>query len=144
MAGEMKMHYIYCLCRATVHRAWKDCTQVLHTSLYCLDGLHTSPDYSVLCAHRGVWTTPEGHPANPHQKPLLQLEFLLRACHQGGRVVDLCCGTGSGMIAALRMGFDATGIDKDQNQVDVASARVKEFAEREVSRYSVCRPAQLY
>ena len=70
---------------------------------------------------------------NPTQKPLLQMEFLLRACHQGGWVVDLCCGSGTGVIAALNLQFSVIGFDKVGFQVDATRRRVKEFADNEVS-----------
>ena len=61
---------------------------------------------------------------NGTQKPLLQLEYLLRTCHQGGWVLDLCCGSGSGVIAALRMGQNAMGVDVSKGQVEGTTARV--------------------
>ena len=69
---------------------------------------------------------------NKFQKPLLQLEFLLRVCHQGGWVVDLCCGSGSGVIAALRLGFSAAGFDIRQEQVDATRQRIAKLAKQEV------------
>lgn len=76
--------------------------------------------------------TEDGEKVNTTQKPLLQLEFLLRVCHQGGWVVDLCCGSGSGLIAGLRLGYNVIGFDIKQDQVDAAMYRVLKFAVDEV------------
>ena len=75
----------------------------------------------------------DGEALNAHQKGLLELEFLLRVCHQGGYVVDLCCGSGSGCIAGLRMGQNVVGFDLSSKQVAGASKRIRLFADMEVS-----------
>ena len=82
---------------------------------------------------RGFWLH-QSKIANPTQKPLLQVEFLLRGCHQGGWVMDLCCGTGTSLVAALRMGFSAIGIDSHAFQAQAASARLQHFAQIEVKK----------
>ena len=69
---------------------------------------------------------------NPSQKPLLELEFLLRVCHQGGWLVDLCCGSGSGLIAGLRLGYNVAGFDIKEAQVNAAKARIQKFSQQEV------------
>lgn len=74
-----------------------------------------------------------GIPLNPDQKGLLELEFLIRVCHQGGLVVDLCCGSGSGCVAGLRMGHSVVGFDLSGEQVSGASKRLQLFADMEVS-----------
>ena len=81
---------------------------------------------------RGFLTTQDGHKVNPSQKPLLQLEFLLRVCHQGGWVVDLCCGSGSGLIAGLRLGYNVAGFDILKSQVNATKARIRKYAEQEI------------
>ena len=81
---------------------------------------------------RGFLTRQDGHKVNPSQKPLLQLEFLLRVCHQGGWVVDLCCGSGSGLIAGLRLLYNVAGFDILESQVNATKARIRKFAEQEV------------
>ena len=87
---------------------------------------------------------------NGTQKPLLHLEYLLRICHQGGWVLDLCCGSGSGVLAALCMGQDAMGVDVSKGQLTFAhiyshcilaqvegtTARVNMFAAEGNSCYS--------
>ena len=55
-------------------------------------------------------------PLNPDQKGLLELNYLIRMCHQGGYVVDLCSGSGSGCIG-LRMAHSVSGFDLSKDQV---------------------------
>ena len=88
---------------------------------------------SVHCHGRGFYLNNDGTKVNLSQKPLLQLEFLLRACHQGNWVVDMCCGSGSGLIAALRMGYSVAGFDTNKTQVEAARRRVASFAQQEVN-----------
>ena len=69
---------------------------------------------------------------NETQKPLMQLEYLLRTCMQGGNwVVDLCCGSGSGCVAGMRMGYNVLGIDRSENQISQARRRLEIFTENE-------------
>ena len=70
---------------------------------------------------------------NPTQKPLLELEILVRVCHQGGWLVDLCCGSGSGLIAGLRLGYDVAGFDIQELQVAATIARIKKLSAQEVN-----------
>ena len=48
-------------------------------------------------------------------------------------MVDLCCGSGSGCIAGLRMGHNVVGFDLSSEQVAGASKRIRLFADMEVS-----------
>lgn len=48
-------------------------------------------------------------------------------------VVDLCCGSGTGCVAALRMGYHAIGIDRNARQVEEARRRLKMFTDNEVA-----------
>ena len=93
----------------------------------------------LFCDRRGFFLYNDNSKVNLSQKPLLQLEFLLRTCHQGNWVVDMCCGSGSGLIAALRMGFPVAGFDSNQTQVDAAKRRVSLFAQQEVTPQAFAR-----
>ena len=42
-------------------------------------------------------------------------------------VVDLCCGSGSGCVAALRMGYNAYGVDRSTKQLQEAKRRLNMF-----------------
>lgn len=49
-------------------------------------------------------------------------------------MVDLCCGSGSGVVAALRMGYNAVGLDINETQVQATAERVRSFGELEVRK----------
>src|SRR5699024_8663309 len=52
-------------------------------------------------------------------------EWLSRQC-QGKRVLDLCCNTGGfGIYAAARGALDVTGVDIDQDVLDIARGNAK-------------------
>ena len=120
-------------------RTLKDFVEILYGTSHdsCVFKKFTSPSlqccqlvfrHTILCVCRGVYKTDTG-------QPLMTLEFLIRLCHQGGRVVDLCCGSGSGMLAALRMGHNVTGVDNSEEQLSACKARIPEFERREVSDF---------
>ena len=46
-------------------------------------------------------------------------------------VVDLCCGSGSGCVAAMRMGYSTFGVDCSIVQVNGARRRLHIFITRE-------------
>src|SRR6201999_2319582 len=49
----------------------------------------------------------------PTQKPLSLLDRIVRiATHEGGRVLDPMCGSGTAVVAALASGRRAVGIDQ--------------------------------
>ena len=61
----------------------------------------------------------------PTQKPLALLDRVI-ACHAppGGLVADLCCGSGTTLIAAARAGRQAIGADIGDIAQEVASRRI--------------------
>ena len=101
--------------------------------------MHTcSPVYSCVnalyCLCRECFKV-DGEALNANHKGLLELEFLIRVCHQGSYVVDLCCGGGSGCIVGLKMGHDVVGLDLSAEQVAGALKRIRLFADMEVRRH---------
>ncbi len=61
----------------------------------------------------------------PTQKPLALLELLVRACcPPDGLVLDPCCGSGTTLVAAVRCGRRATGLDISSAAVDLARTRL--------------------
>ncbi len=61
----------------------------------------------------------------PTQKPLELLEMLVGAfCPAGGRVLDPCCGSGTTLVAAKRLGRGAVGFDVSKAAVETARGRV--------------------
>ena len=47
-------------------------------------------------------------------------------------MVDLCCGSGSGLVAAVRLGHAAAGFDISERQVDASKGRLQQLSRREV------------
>lgn len=61
----------------------------------------------------------------PTQKPLALLELLVGACSPaGGTVLDPCCGSGTTLVAAQRLGRSALGFDIDCAAVELARSRL--------------------
>lgn len=61
----------------------------------------------------------------PTQKPLALLKMLVGACCPlGGLVLDPCCGSGTTLVAAQKLGWRAVGIDRDERAVEVARDRL--------------------
>jgi hypothetical protein len=62
---------------------------------------------------------------NPYQKPVaLGAWFVDHFSQPGDWVADLCCGTGSTLVATLLHGRHGSAVDKSQKQVDFVSSRI--------------------
>ncbi len=62
----------------------------------------------------------------PTQKPLALLDVLVRACCPvGGVVLDPCCGSGTTLVAAVRAGREAWGVDVSVEAIRVVGERLK-------------------
>ncbi|MFK7884570.1 MAG: site-specific DNA-methyltransferase [Phycisphaerales bacterium] len=63
----------------------------------------------------------------PTQKPLALLELLVNACcPPGGTVLDPCCGSGTSLVAAKRLGRTPVGCDRNPDAVAIARTRLEE------------------
>jgi len=61
----------------------------------------------------------------PTQKPLALLELLVRACcPPDGVVLDPCCGSGTTLVAAARLGRRGIGIDRSADAVRTTRERL--------------------
>jgi site-specific DNA-methyltransferase (adenine-specific) len=61
----------------------------------------------------------------PTQKPLALLELLIGACSPvGGTVLDPCCGSGTTLVAAKRLGRSPLGCDMSPTAVKLARSRL--------------------
>lgn len=79
-----------------------------------------------------VWDIPYLNPkakeriGYPTQKPLLLLERILRiSSNEGDWVLDPFCGSGTTLVAALRLGRNAVGVDSSKDAVELASERLR-------------------
>lgn len=67
----------------------------------------------------------------PTQKPLALLARLIECFSDpGDTVMDLCCGSGTTLVAAQQLGRHAIGIDASADAVAVAKQRLKYLPER--------------
>jgi DNA modification methylase len=63
----------------------------------------------------------------PTQKPLALLDLLIRACcPPGGTVLDPCCGSGTTLVAAVKAGRNAVGLDISEQAIRIARKRLRD------------------
>lgn len=68
---------------------------------------------------------PLGFVVNPYQKPVgLGSWFVSHFSEEGDWVLDLCCGTGATLVAALLNGQNGCAVDKSAAQVDFVKSRI--------------------
>src|SRR5690606_13451977 len=84
-----------------------------------------------LAAQRDVWDIPalrgnmKEHAGYPTQKPLALLERLVTTfSNPGDLVADLCCGSGTALVAARRHSRHWLGIDAGADAVSVTTSRL--------------------
>jgi SAM-dependent methyltransferase len=65
--------------------------------------------------------------------------YLELARGEGGRVLELACGTGRVLLPLARAGFEATGLDVSQPMLDIAARRL---ADEGLAAKLVCAPMQ--
>ncbi len=71
----------------------------------------------------------------PTQKPVALLELLVGACcPPDGLVLDPCCGSGTTLVAALRLGRRGLGLDIDPRAVALASQRLRASADQHLAQ----------
>jgi site-specific DNA-methyltransferase (adenine-specific) len=64
---------------------------------------------------------------HPTQKPVALYEYLIKTyTNPGDTVLDFCMGSGTTIVAAIRTGRNAIGIEKEAPYFDMAQRRMKE------------------
>jgi site-specific DNA-methyltransferase (adenine-specific) len=88
-----------------------------------LTDTHKNPDdVLVIPALNPMATERNGYPT---QKPIALLETLIKAlCPPGGLVADLCCGSGTTLLAAQHLGRKWVGCDVNPHAVELARTRL--------------------
>lgn len=109
----------YCL---DPDRYWFEPPMVPATSRRMAGGLKKATDVIDIPSLNNMAAERTGYPT---QKPLALLELLIGACcPPGGLVVDPCCGSGTTLVAAARLGRRAAGADRNPDAVAIANARL--------------------
>ena len=87
-----------------------------------------------LTAMRDVWDLPalrgnqKEYVGYPTQKPVALLERLIGCfTNPGDLVMDLCCGSGTALVAAKRMGRQWLGVDASPEAVSLALRRLSQL-----------------
>ncbi|MBC7771049.1 MAG: site-specific DNA-methyltransferase [Pyrinomonadaceae bacterium] len=73
----------------------------------------------------------------PTQKPLALVAMLVQACSpRGGNVWDPCCGSGTTVVAASRLGRKAFGSDVNPGAIAIARSRLAEIDQLPDGKFS--------
>jgi DNA modification methylase len=104
----------------------------------CVFGRKSNAYFSEHCASP-IWRGPvQREQVHPTQKPLWLIETLVKASTPpNGVCLDFCCGSGTTLIAAVRHGRRAIGIELYAHHFDTAVARL----ESEIARTALLEPA---
>jgi site-specific DNA-methyltransferase (adenine-specific) len=103
-------------------RYWFEPPMVAATSRRMAGRLKKATDVIEIPAINNMAAERTGYPT---QKPLALLELLIGACcPPGGLVVDPCCGSGTTLAAAARLGRRAIGGDRNPQAVAIATNRL--------------------
>lgn len=64
---------------------------------------------------------------HPTQKPVgVVARCIINSCPPGGRVLDCFAGSGTTLVAASRLGYEAVGIEIEGKYIDAALERLRE------------------
>lgn len=98
-------------------------------------------------SHLYLNTDVPGEQRRPHatEKPIaLMAHWMGNSTDPGDLVIDPFMGSGSTIVAAVRTGRAAIGIEKDPRWFDVACARVADAVDRGQSEMSVSAPVSVH
>ena len=69
---------------------------------------------------------------HPTVKPIKLMEYLIKLITpKGGIVLDPFMGSGSTGVACAKLGFNFIGIEKEEDYIKIANARIKPYLEQE-------------
>lgn len=65
---------------------------------------------------------------HPTVKPLALMEYLCKLVNypEHNLIIDPCCGSGSTLLACIRLGIPCIGIDSDENSCEIAAKRCRQ------------------
>lgn len=110
---------------------WKPNTEEIHVVGSGFSGHRGS---SVLKFNAPVsWNSVGFGRVHPHQKPLELMEELISKT-EGETILDPFIGSGSTLIAAIRLGRKCVGVERDPTYFEIAKRRIQEALGMEVPR----------
>lgn len=116
---------LYCL---DPERYWFDPPRVPATSQRMKGQLKKATDVLEIPSINNMAAERVGYPT---QKPLALLELLVGACcPPGGLVLDPCCGSGTTLVAAKRLGRKWVGCDLNPEAARIAAGRLAAQVEK--------------
>lgn len=78
---------------------------------------------------------------HPTQKPVALMEYLIKTyTNEGETVLDFTCGSGSTGVAAVNLGRNFIGIEKDPQYFEIAKERIAEAERRKNNEFFVKKP----
>ena len=73
-------------------------------------------------------SNPNANSLHPTQKPIALMEYLIKTyTNEGETVLDNCMGSGTTILAALKLNRKSIGIEKEKQYYDVAVRRASEY-----------------
>lgn len=94
--------------------------EIRSMNMYCFDSDESRINIIKVPCVTKKSVNPVGFVVNPYQKPVgLGAWFVTHFSESGDWVLDLCCGTGATLVAALLNGRHGCAVDKNPSQTDL-------------------------
>lgn len=121
--GASRFMYVAKADRAERERGLEHLTRVVRN---ITEGHGRGPVNTSKASDDGIRENRPAANVHPTVKPVALMQWLVRlVTPPGGTVLDPFTGSGSTGIAALREGFDFTGIEREAEYVEIARARIQ-------------------
>jgi DNA modification methylase len=121
-----------------VRRCWKQSWEMIQVARAGI--LNGQRDEAVL----KFWANPSLSELHPAAKPLALMAYLIEKTTQVGKtILDPFMGSGSTLVAAIRLGRRAIGIECDPQHFETAVRRVRE-CEGEGSLFAAKKPVDMF